>query len=278
MNPSRILRGGDHAPAIVSHRGLWSAAPENSLAAINAAFDAGANIIEIDVRRCKDGAFVIIHDETLDRTTDQSGAVADWSLRQLGLAHLKTGAGGVDATITEHTVTTLDQALSAVRGRGMVNLDVKDRADLADVARFVGAMDMSLSVILKAEVRDTEEAALLSEAIGDSAVFMPMLSTSQSRWLPAMIHDLRPMAFPCYELHCLSLEELKDAVVMARAQRAGVWVNTLSVCHLPGYTDEAALTDPKAIWGALIETGVSIIQTDEVAALDAYREAIRHAA
>jgi len=278
MNPSRLLRGGQRVPTIVAHRGLWSVEPENSLAAIDAAFEAGANIVELDVRRCKDGAFVIIHDDSLDRTTDQSGAVADWSLRQLGKARLKSAAGGAGAAVTGHRLTTLDQALAAVRGRGMVNLDVKDRSDLPDIARFVGAMDMSLSVILKAEIGEIEQAMLLSEAIGDRAVFMPMLSTSRSRWLPAMIHDLRPLAFPCFELHCLSIEEMKDAVVMARAQRAGVWVNTLSVCHLPGYTDAEALLDPAAIWGALIDGGAAIIQTDEAAALASYREAIRHAA
>ncbi|MBE1874382.1 glycerophosphodiester phosphodiesterase [Myceligenerans sp. TRM 65318] len=70
-------------PAVVAHRGNSSVAPQNTLAAIEAACRAGADAVEIDLQRTADGAAVIIHDDVVDATTDGHGAVARLSLVQL---------------------------------------------------------------------------------------------------------------------------------------------------------------------------------------------------
>lgn len=70
-------------PAVVAHRGNSSIAPQNTLAAIEAACRAGADAIEIDLQRTEDGAAVVIHDDNVDETTDGRGAVADLSLAEL---------------------------------------------------------------------------------------------------------------------------------------------------------------------------------------------------
>ncbi|RPF23189.1 glycerophosphodiester phosphodiesterase [Myceligenerans xiligouense] len=70
-------------PAVVAHRGNSSVAPQNTLASIEAACRAGADAVEIDLRRTADGAAVVIHDDVVDETTDGHGAVADLSLDQL---------------------------------------------------------------------------------------------------------------------------------------------------------------------------------------------------
>ena len=74
-------RGWDEVPFLIAHRGFSTVAPENTLAAFEAAIDAGAEILECDVQLTADGVPVIVHDPTLDRTTDGSGAVRDlaWS-------------------------------------------------------------------------------------------------------------------------------------------------------------------------------------------------------
>jgi glycerophosphoryl diester phosphodiesterase len=72
------------SPLMVAHRGGGKLAPENTLAAFRSAVeDWGADMLELDVRLTRDGHVVVLHDDTVDRTTEGSGAVADMSLEQL---------------------------------------------------------------------------------------------------------------------------------------------------------------------------------------------------
>jgi len=71
------------ARLVIAHRGSSSEAPENTLPAFEAAVARGADAIELDVRLTADGAPVVIHDATLDRTTDRTGPVAAFTLAEL---------------------------------------------------------------------------------------------------------------------------------------------------------------------------------------------------
>ena len=62
---------------ILLHRGAWDYAPENTLSAIRAGFEVGANGVEIDFRRTKDGVIVLFHDDRLERLVDGVGTVED---------------------------------------------------------------------------------------------------------------------------------------------------------------------------------------------------------
>lgn len=80
--PGRPYLAG--APMLVAHRGGAGLAPENTLAAFRSAVeDWGADMLELDVRLTADGHVVVIHDATVDRTTDGSGAVAELTLDEL---------------------------------------------------------------------------------------------------------------------------------------------------------------------------------------------------
>jgi len=70
-------------PAIIAHRGGSSEAPENTLAAFRTAKENGANCVEFDVDFTKDGRPVVIHDSTVDRTTDGSGPVSEFTLEEI---------------------------------------------------------------------------------------------------------------------------------------------------------------------------------------------------
>jgi glycerophosphoryl diester phosphodiesterase len=76
---------------VVAHRGAAAQAPENTMEAFRLGFEAGADAIELDVHLTADGQLAVIHDETLDRTTDRSGAVARMSMDQIREAD--AGAG-----------------------------------------------------------------------------------------------------------------------------------------------------------------------------------------
>jgi glycerophosphoryl diester phosphodiesterase len=77
------LAGRGGRPIVIAHRGDSSSAPEQTRAAYERAVELGAEMIEADVRRTRDGHLVMLHDPTVDRTTDGHGAVADITLEEL---------------------------------------------------------------------------------------------------------------------------------------------------------------------------------------------------
>ena len=71
---------------VVAHRGANTAAPENTLEAFRLAVEAGADAIELDVHLTADGELAVMHDETLDRTTDRSGSIATLTMKEIRAA------------------------------------------------------------------------------------------------------------------------------------------------------------------------------------------------
>ncbi|MGH2634578.1 MAG: glycerophosphodiester phosphodiesterase [Actinomycetota bacterium] len=109
----------DDFPVIVAHRGASSSRPENTLASFEEALRLGARIVELDVRLSRDGVAVVMHDATVDRTTDGTGAVHE--LLRDELAGLNAGdADGPQA------VPTLAEVLDLVTGRAAVALEIKN--------------------------------------------------------------------------------------------------------------------------------------------------------
>jgi len=117
----------DHIPTplFIAHRGLSARFPENTLAAFRGAADAGAHMIELDVNLTKDRQLVVIHDETVDRTTNGTGPVRALTLEQLH--RLDCGSWFGPAFKTER-LPTLADVLEAVKGRLLVNIEIKPEA------------------------------------------------------------------------------------------------------------------------------------------------------
>jgi glycerophosphoryl diester phosphodiesterase len=74
---------------IFAHRGNWRGAPENSLQAYKQCIDGGIDGVEIDVHMTKDSAIVMMHDDTVDRTTTGTGLVSDYTLEEIKKLNLK---------------------------------------------------------------------------------------------------------------------------------------------------------------------------------------------
>lgn len=68
---------------VVSHRGDWRNAPENSLQAFQNCIDMGVDMVELDLKKTKDGELILMHDGTLDRTTNGTGKPEDYTLAEL---------------------------------------------------------------------------------------------------------------------------------------------------------------------------------------------------
>ena len=109
-------RSSGSRPAIVGHRGASGHRPENTLASFALAAELGADLVECDVHLSADGVPVVIHDDTLDRTTSGRGPVTARTL-----AELKT----LDAGLGE-TVPTLDELLTWCRDHLPLSIEIKN--------------------------------------------------------------------------------------------------------------------------------------------------------
>ena len=117
-----------------AHRGAMCHAPENTLAAFETAIEMGTYRVELDVRRCRGGDLVVIHDATVDRTSDGAGRVADLTLDELKRLRL----GG-----TDEAVPTLREALHCARGRCELLVEIKEAGLAEDVVAQIAEAGMA---------------------------------------------------------------------------------------------------------------------------------------
>ena len=130
---------------IGAHRGAMCHAPENTLAAFEKAIEFGTYRTELDVRRCRDGHVVVMHDATVDRTTDGAGRVADLTLGEL--RRLKVGG-------TE-TIPTLQETLLRVKGRCKLLVEIKDPGMADDVVALIAGAGMGEDCTISSFDEDT---------------------------------------------------------------------------------------------------------------------------
>jgi hypothetical protein len=87
-------------PLISAHRGALTYAPENTLQSYEYAFAFGVDLVEVDIQQTKDGRFVALHDDTVDRTTDGTGRIADLTMTRLARSTPPTTSRGRGAPTT----------------------------------------------------------------------------------------------------------------------------------------------------------------------------------
>jgi glycerophosphoryl diester phosphodiesterase len=163
-------------PLVVSHAACAGHAPENTLAGLRLALHMGAEAIEIDVHLSADGIPVLMHDDSVDRTTDGRGAVA--SLTVAELRELDAGARSPFETFRGEKVPTLAEALELTHGRALLIIEIKPpdiEEAVLEVVHRAGALDWamiwSFHPGVVAEVRRREPrvpAGLLTLSLSDA--------------------------------------------------------------------------------------------------------------
>lgn len=124
---------GAPLPFVSAHRGgAQSGFPENAIATFENTLKHAYAILEVDPRTTRDGALVLMHDPTLDRTTTGTGLLADRTLAELRTLRLKDP----DGHETPYSIPTLDEALEWARGKTVLVLDAKD-VPLADRVKAI---------------------------------------------------------------------------------------------------------------------------------------------
>lgn len=113
-------------PLVIAHRGASGAAPENTLAAIDKALEAGADVIEIDVHQTRDSIIIVLHDEKLDRTTDKSGLIKNFNWNEINDADAGSWFSNEYAG---EKIPTLADVLTHIRGRALLLIEIKKGGD-----------------------------------------------------------------------------------------------------------------------------------------------------
>jgi len=142
----KVKRSNLEPCIIIAHRGFSVAAPENTIAAIKDAIATGAQGCEFDVRQCKDGTLIVIHDDTVDRTTNGLGEIAELTYDQVKL--LDAGSWKDERFVGE-MVPTLVEALELFKGSSCkAIIEIKTDGISKEIVRTVKAMDMSEQVYI----------------------------------------------------------------------------------------------------------------------------------
>ncbi|GAA4472023.1 glycerophosphodiester phosphodiesterase family protein [Novipirellula rosea] len=175
---------------ISAHRGSSHDRPENTIAAIERAIEAGATAVEIDVRTSRDGKLVIMHDAKVDRTTSGSGRVNDLTWPELAALDAGTWFG---TEYHSERVLSLDQALQVCRGRIDVQLDLKEEG-VAYANQIVAAVKVyGEPARTIAAVRTVEQSRQLKERLPEMKTLIFLRQKKQlDAFLTADVNYLRP--------------------------------------------------------------------------------------
>ncbi|MBM3278954.1 MAG: glycerophosphodiester phosphodiesterase [Candidatus Handelsmanbacteria bacterium] len=193
-------------PIRIAHRGASGEglAPENTLAAFALAIELGVDLIELDVQQTGDGRLVVIHDATLDRTTDLSGEVAEKSV-----AEIRRGDAGSWFAPRFHgeRVPLLEEVLELARRRVLTLVEIKARHIAERVVQVIEDLGMEDQVVVQSFVPQTVRRVKLLAPALPAALLVSTLPTTPAR---------------------IRVRRLAREVLEAGANAVGIWHSALT--------------------------------------------------
>lgn len=207
-DPPGAAKAAAGVKEVIGHRGSSADRPENTVAGVLRAAEAGAHAAEVDVRTTKDGALVCLHDADVGRTTDGTGKLADLTLAEV--KKLDAGAK-FDPTFKGERVPTLREVLAAAKGKVGVMLDLKEEGE-----RYAEAV--------AAEVRAHGEPArvvLGVRSLDHAARFRKLLPEARQIGLVPTPADIEPFAKAGVPVIRLWPKWLTDASLVPKVRALG---------------------------------------------------------
>lgn len=250
---------------VASHRGDWRNFPENSIPAINSAIAMGVDIIELDLKMTADSVLVLMHDARIDRTTSGKGRVSEITYDSICKVTLRAGQG----IATAWKVPTFEEALLACKDRAVVNIDQGFQYyDLIHpILERNGMLDQAL---IKGRVTAGEAEATFSK-YEKNCLFMPIVNFGKEHYAE-VLESYRGAVLLAYEVCWQQMTpDVETCMEKVLASGSKLWVNSLWPSLNGGLCDDAAVEgDPAEIYGALLDMGATMIQTDRPALLIDY--------
>lgn len=238
-----LVRPDDALPVGVAHRGYSAVAPENTLAAIEAAIRTGAEFVEIDTHATADGVPIVMHDGTVDRTTDGTGAVAELSVA--AIFDLDAGAS-FSSTFAGQRVPTLGRVLDHIKGSGSrLLLEVKSGQNTAQVHSIVSEV-LNRGMLDEVVLQSFDE-----QVLRDARDFAPDLARGLLRGLL----DTDPVA-TARSLGVVAYNPIATALTIRR--KLVGQLNAAGIAVMPWTVNKAKQ------WAVLADLGVDGIITDHV--------------
>lgn len=245
--PVRAEVVGRHV-LIAAHRGGYAsdkadAAPENSVANVAVAVAKGFDLYETDIQRTRDGIFVIVHDETLDRETTGQGQVSDLTLLDLRTMQKRYR----DGAVSEEKVATLEELLLAGKGRIRFKADLKPGLveHFDSLARLIHRLGMVDEILIRCSRKEAAEIERHFAAGTPKVELMVKVDTA------AQVRDVAKRFSP----KTIQINVEKD-VPLSVAQREAITAAVES-----GMIVEAHSFSDPAQWRELIEAGVRMFHT-----------------
>jgi glycerophosphoryl diester phosphodiesterase len=244
---------------VISHRGDWRNFPENSLEGFSSAIDMGVDIIEMDVAKTKDNQLVIMHDQTLDRTTNGKGLVSDWTLDSLRKLYLKDGLG----IETKYKIPTLEEALIVCKGKALVNLD-KSYEFFNQAYAIAKKTGTTNQIVMKGYNKSVDQVMADFGTKLDTITFMPIINLDSQPNALQIIDDYQTkLKVKAFEI-VFSKDSSKVLTKFPQIKQKGsrIWVNSLWPSMNAGHEDNEAVKNKDSIYGWYLKKGVNMIQTD----------------
>lgn len=255
----QALQEKQHPLTPVAHRGLWNPAPENSLPSIQNCIDRNGYLIELDMRLTKDGHIILMHDTTVDRTTNGTGEIDRLTLKEIKELSLKELNGGSNAEISTEKVPTLLEVLPMIKGKAMINAD--KAWDLRhELHELVEQHDLFDHFMLKSD-QPVEQLTAFFESKPRNMSYMHKLSDKNLHQLDLLLNEISPIAIELI-FYTEEDEVVSDAVVNKLKNQTNLWGNALDFAENARRSDSLSLLDPDKGWGWFIDRGFSLIQTN----------------
>ena len=242
---------------VAAHRADWHAAPENSLGAIQSCIDNGVDIVEVDNKLTKDGFLVIMHDQTVDRTTNGKGKVSDYTLAEIKKLRLKDK----DGNLTEERIPTFEEVMNLCRGKVMVNID-QSYYYWDKVMEILKKTNTTAQGMMKSGLPYDKVVADHGNIFGQIA-YIPVVSLDREGAEKTVDGFLGkcPVVECCFEKVTPKVLQLMQKIADHGSR---VWVNTMWASLNGGHDDITAYKDNnfKDTWEWLVQAGVNVLQTD----------------
>ena len=255
---------------VVAHRGDWRNFPENSLNAFRSCIEKQVDVIELDVQRTLDGVLVLMHDGTVDRTTNGKGQISEMTyaeIQELGLLSMH------EAWVTRNKVPTLEEALNLCKGKILINVD-KGYDYFDEVFALLQKTGTTDQVIIKSRATLEHLQKEHPEVLGHT-IYMPVVNIDRDdaeefidAYFAAPLVAIEVDFNTFNENAQRNLQKIKDHGLK-------VWFNALWPSQNAGHDDDRAveLQEPDEAWGWLLEQGAKLIQTDRISELQTYLRA-----